>query len=181
MAPSDIKTTWTGQDVMEFLQGVNDKKRVDALKLIELMEKESGWQPKMWGPSIIGFGAYHYKYESGHEGDAPVIAFSPRKAAITLYLMPDPDNREEMLARLGKHKITKACIYVNKLADVNLDVIREMVHVSIDYVKNNSMCHCKTEQAVAHIAFKKCGSSAIARSSQAVFYSQCQPSKYYVL
>jgi hypothetical protein len=137
MAKSDNKTTWTGQDVMEFLDQLQEKKRADALKLIALMEKASGWPAKMWGPSIVGFGKYHYRYESGREGDAPVVGFSPGKAAISLYLLYDSEERDEMLARLGKHRASKACTYINKLADVDMDVIKEMVHATINHIRKD--------------------------------------------
>ena len=89
----------------------------------------------MWGPSIVGFGSYHYKYESGHEGDAPLVAFSPRKDAITLYLA-NFDRRDELLQQFGKHKTGKGCIYVKKLVDVNVDILQEMIDLSVKHMKS---------------------------------------------
>ena len=88
----------------------------------------------MWGPSIVGFGSYHYKYESGHEGDAPLVAFSPRAAAISLYLSGNFDKREELLQKFGKHKAEKGCIYIKKLSDVNIEVLKEMISNHIKHI-----------------------------------------------
>src|SRR5690606_8674207 len=105
-----------------------------SFELIEIFKSLSGFEPKMWGPSIIGFGKYHYKYASGHEGDAPITGFSPRKDAIALYLVPESEKREEMLSRLGKHKSGKSCVYVKKLADIDRDVLKEMIADSIAHI-----------------------------------------------
>jgi hypothetical protein len=131
------KTTQTETSVEEFIQTfVEDQtKREDAFSLINIMQDQSGFEPKMWGPSIIGFGSYHYQYASGHQGDAPLVAFSPRKAAITLYLYTTADNREEFLTKLGKHKASKGCIYIKKLSDIDVEVLKEMITFSINYVK----------------------------------------------
>jgi hypothetical protein len=130
------KTTDTETSVPDFIDNVADEsKRNDCLKIIQLMEEESGYPAKMWGTAIVGFGSYHYKYESGHEGDAPLIAFSPRANAITFYVAPDFPQREELLAKLGKHTTGKACIYVKKLADVNIDTLRTMIVESVKYMK----------------------------------------------
>lgn len=102
------------------------------------MQKVSGHAPRMWGPSIIGFGSYHYKYASGHEGDAPLIGFSPRKAAISLYVYAGylgDEKQVEMLSNLGKYKMGKACIYVKKLTDINLDVLQQMMQSTISFLK----------------------------------------------
>src|SRR3954469_15184630 len=110
------KTTETKNSIAAFINSVDDElKRKDSFQIVEIMKKQSGFEPKMWGPAIIGFGSYHYKYESGHEGDAPIIAFSPRKAAISLYLSADPAERVKLLAKFGKHKTGKGCIYIKKL------------------------------------------------------------------
>ncbi|HET6993335.1 MAG TPA: DUF1801 domain-containing protein, partial [Chitinophagaceae bacterium] len=120
--------------VTDFVRSVPDQQRQkDALAIIEMMKKESGFEPKMWGPAIIGFGSYHYKYESGHEGDAPLIGFSPRKAEFALYLSSKFDQREELLKQLGKHKTAKACLYIKKLEDVKLDVLKKMISNSFKY------------------------------------------------
>lgn len=132
------KTTQTQSSVEEFIQTfVEDQtKRDDSFALIKIMQEQSGFEPKMWGPSIIGFGTYHYKYASGHQGDAPLVAFSPRKAAITLYLYTSEENREEFLSKLGKHKASKGCIYVKKLSDIDVETLKKMIVFSIDYIKN---------------------------------------------
>ncbi|MCC6462052.1 MAG: DUF1801 domain-containing protein [Saprospiraceae bacterium] len=130
------KTTATQSSVFDFLQGVADeKKREDGFRLLELMQEQTGLEPKMWGPSIIGFGTYHYRYESGHEGDAPLVGFSPRASAISLYLAPHFEGKEALLARLGKHKAAVACIYIKKLGDIDTAVFAEMIDRSIAYTK----------------------------------------------
>ncbi|MCB0009313.1 MAG: DUF1801 domain-containing protein, partial [Anaerolineales bacterium] len=111
---SENKTRPTDQKVMEFLNSVEHKtRRTDGLTLLKMMEEITGEDAVMWGSSIVGFGSYHYKYESGREGDMPLVGFSPRKQSMTLYIMPGFDEYEGMLAELGKHKIGKACLYVN--------------------------------------------------------------------
>ena len=108
------KTNETEVDVTDFINSYvdNDQKKVDSFQLIELMRKWSGFEPKMWGPTIVGFGSYHYKYTSGHEGDAPLIGFSPRKATFSLYVYSPIKEHEHLLDNLGKFKMGKACIYV---------------------------------------------------------------------
>jgi hypothetical protein len=132
------KTTFTGKDVYEFINDFADseQKRRDSYELIKLMKKVSGREPKMWGPSIIGFDSYHYKYESGHEGDAPIIGFSPRKAAISLYVYSGLKEHEYLLKDLGKYKIGKACIYVKKLSDINEKSLNTLMKESIKYIKS---------------------------------------------
>jgi hypothetical protein len=99
------------------------------------MQAQTGFEPKMWGPSIIGFGSYHYKYASGHEGDAPLVGFSPRKDAISLYLF-NFNGKDELLKKFGKHKAAKACIYVKKLADIDSKVLKTMITNSVEYIRN---------------------------------------------
>ncbi|BBN97792.1 hypothetical protein St703_04970 [Sporolactobacillus terrae] len=122
--------------VIAFIEHVeHPRKKADAYKLLELFTETVGVQAKMWGPSIIGFGSYHYKYASGHEGDAPLTGFSPRKAKISLYLMMTDEAYEKFAADFGKHTRGKACIYVNKLADINCDVLQEMIRTSVAFAK----------------------------------------------
>ncbi|CAN5178594.1 hypothetical protein BH09BAC3_BH09BAC3_00710 [soil metagenome] len=129
------KTTDTGKDVNEFINKVADEtKRDDAFQLIEIFKSQTGFDAKMWGPSIIGFGFYHYKYESGHEGDAPLTGFSPRKAATVLYITGFP-KREEMLKKLGKYKVGKGCIYVKRLEDIERRVLEKMIVGSVKEMK----------------------------------------------
>jgi hypothetical protein len=130
------KTTETQQSVTDFINAVeNDAKRNDAFELVKIMQEATGFEPKMWGPSIIGFGSYHYKYDSGHEGDAPLAAFSPRKAATTVYFYLPEENREELLSKLGKHKSSKACIYINKLTDIDIEILKKIILLSIEFTQ----------------------------------------------
>ena len=126
------KTTETESSVIDFINIVEDvTKQNDAFELVALMQKQTGFEAKMWGPAIIGFGSYHYKYESGHEGDAPLVAFSPRKAAISIYAYLSADNKEELLSKLGKHKASKGCIYIKKLADIDIEILKAIVSGSV--------------------------------------------------
>ncbi|MCD7034173.1 DUF1801 domain-containing protein [Metabacillus sp. GX 13764] len=133
-----LKTKETDSSVIEFIEKVDSlKKREDAYLLLDLFTEATGYKPKMWGSSIIGFGAYHYKYESGHEGDAPLVGFSPRKAKISLYFATGDPNREAMLKNFGKHTTGKACVYINKVADIDTDVLKDMIRQSVSYLKEN--------------------------------------------
>ena len=136
MANAKIQTVETAASVSTFLKKVNnEQKQKDCFTIVEIMKEKSGFEPRMWGPAIVGFGKYHYKYESGREGDMPLIAFSPRKTEIVLYLSPDFDDKEELLKKFGKHKTTKACIYVKKLADVDINVLKKMIANSLKETK----------------------------------------------
>lgn len=132
------KTASTDNNVIEFIQLFADtaQKRADSMALLALMQRVSGYEPKMWGPSIIGFGNYHYKYESGHEGDAPLIGFSPRKAAISLYVYTGLPEHEPLLKNLGKFKMGKACIYAKKLTDINQEELKRIIEATIKYLKS---------------------------------------------
>ncbi|HAC56100.1 TPA: DUF1801 domain-containing protein [Candidatus Saccharibacteria bacterium] len=126
------KTQPTSQDVLDFLSGVPDEqKRLDSLALIEMMQEVSGKPATMWGPSIIGFDTYHYVYESGREGDMCVIGFSPRKSSLVLYLLEAlGENEPERVKKLGKCTTSKGCLYIKRLNDVDLDVLKELIEVS---------------------------------------------------
>ena len=139
------KTTYTGKDVTDFVNSYvdNEQKRADSFRLIELMQKWSGSEPKMWGPTIIGFGNYHYKYASGHEGDAPVIGFAPRKPAFSLYVFSGTEKSKLLLNDLGKFKMSKACIYVKKLSDINISTLQKLCKESIKYISKNYECSCR--------------------------------------
>lgn len=139
------KTAQTEVDVKDFIHSFveNEQKKADSFKLIELMKKWSGFEPKMWGPSIVGFGSYHYKYASGHEGDAPLMAFSPRKAAFTLYVTAVGHDNKKLLENLGKFKMTKACIYFKKLEDLNLEVLEKLSKASMEYTLETNECGCR--------------------------------------
>lgn len=131
------KTTETESSVVDFINAFveDESKRNDAFELIKLIQEVTLFKPKMWGPSIIGFGSYHYKYASGHEGDAPLVGFSPRKSAISLYIYVAPENRDELLSKLGKHKPSKGCIYIKKLADIDIEVLKNMISLSLEHLK----------------------------------------------
>lgn len=136
MAKYQAKTTETADSVAAFIKKIPDEQRqADAKVIVELMEKQSGFSAKMWGPAIIGFGSYHYVYESGHEGDAPLVGFSPRKNEFALYLSSSFDKREELLQQLGKHKTAKACVYIKKIADIKVEVLKKMITASVKHVK----------------------------------------------
>ncbi|MGX6443547.1 DUF1801 domain-containing protein [Neobacillus sp. K501] len=127
----------TDNSVVEFIESVeNEKKKADAYQLLEIFEEVTGYDAKMWGPSIIGFGSYHYKYASGHEGDAPLVGFSPRKAKISLYLTYESEEREKLLERFGKHTKGKACIYVNKLTDIDTSVLKDLIKLTVETYQN---------------------------------------------
>ena len=129
---AENKTKPTKQSVAEFIDSVADQtQRADAKALVKLMRSASGEAAKMWGPSIIGFGSYHYKYESGREGDMPVISFSPRKAATVLYLMGGLSGSEVLLEKLGKHTTGKGCLYIKTLADVDQAVLEALLAKSV--------------------------------------------------
>ena len=129
---AENKTQATTVDPKGFVAAVQHPvRRADAGVLLELMSRVTGCQPKMWGPSIVGFGSYHYKYESGREGDFIMTGFSAQKAKLSVYIIPGYDNLGEELSRLGKHKIGKSCLYINKLADVDMAVLEEIVRKSV--------------------------------------------------
>ncbi len=129
---AETKTKPTKESVSGFLNKVSDKtRREDCLKVLELMKDVTGEEPKMWGSSIVGFGRYHYKYESGREGDYMITGFSPRKGDLTLYIMNGFEPVSDLMTRLGKHKTGKSCLYIKKLADVDLGVLRKIVEKSV--------------------------------------------------
>ncbi|MEH7225332.1 DUF1801 domain-containing protein [Bacillus sp. JJ1566] len=132
----ELKTKENDASVIEFIEKVDNlKKREDAYKLLDIFAETSGYPAKMWGPSIIGFGSYHYKYATGHEGDAPLVGFSPRKAKISLYFAPGDEKRQELLERFGKHTSGKACVYINKIADIDVEVLKELIAQSIKFLQ----------------------------------------------
>lgn len=143
--PTKNKTTETKVNVKDFINSFVDKeqKKEDSFRLIELMSEWSGFKPKMWGPTIIGFGKYHYKYASGHEGDMPLLGFSPRKAEFSLYVTVPSKENKKLLNQLGKYKISKACIYIKKLDDINLEVLEKLCKESLNYHKENNECACR--------------------------------------
>lgn len=133
---SDNQTRPTDVPVETYLQGIEPpEKQADCREIGRMMAAATGSPATMWGPGIVGFGQYHYKYGSGREGDAPVTGFASRKRNITLYCMSGLDDSDELLGRLGKHKTGKACLYINSLADVDRAVLKEIIEKSVEYVK----------------------------------------------
>lgn len=135
----DNKTRPTDESVIAYLEQIQpDRKRADTFAILNLMREITGEEPVMWGTSIVGFGSYHYKYESGREGDMPLTGFAPRKQNLTLYIMDGFDGYDPLLTRLGKHKTGKSCLYINKLDDVDPAVLRELIEKSVEYMKKSN-------------------------------------------
>ena len=136
---AENKTQKTGASVEDFINSVGIKRRrEDGFTLLELMKEVTGEEPEMWGPSIIGFGDYHYRYESGREGDFFLTGFSPRKQSLSLYIMAGFEEYDSLLASLGKHRKGASCLYINKLADVDMGVLRELIEKSVEQAKANN-------------------------------------------
>lgn len=134
----ELKTKINDGNVLEFLNNVENKRRKeDSLTLLDIMSEITKEEPKMWGDSIIGFGTYPYSNKSGFEGEWMKIGFSPRKQSLTLYIMNGYVHYDDLLGRLGKHRIGKSCLYINKLADINVDVLKELIEHSFSYVSEN--------------------------------------------
>ena len=134
----EIKTKKNDSNVDEFIKtfGDTDKKRSDAFALLKIMQNCTGYTAKMWGSSIVGFGEYHYKSErSSQEGDWPLVGFSPRKAAISLYVYSGGEHQDEMLQKLGKFKMGKSCIYIKKLEDINMETLEALIISTIDFLQ----------------------------------------------
>lgn len=131
---SDVKTKMTDTSVEDFINSVEgESKKADAFTLLDIYKEVTGHQPKMWGPSMIGFGQYHYKSErSSQEGDWPLAAFSPRKQNLTLYVMTGLNDYSDLLGKLGKYKTSKACLYINKLSDVDINILKQLIKNSYD-------------------------------------------------
>ena len=133
---AELKTKLNKASVEKFLNSVKDEqKRQDSFKILEMMKKITKEEPKMWGPSIIGFGKYHYKYASGHEGDMCMAGFSPRKEALTIYILPGFEKNKSVMEKLGKYKTGKSCLYIKKLDDVDTNVLRQLISNSYKYMK----------------------------------------------
>jgi hypothetical protein len=132
---AELKTKLNDGDVHAFLNSISDeKKRQDSFAILKLMQEATNAKPKMWGDSIVGFGSYHYKYASGREGDWFLAGFSPRKQNLTLYIMPGFEKYETLLNKLGKHSTGKSCLYIKKIEDVDLDVLKELVERSVQHM-----------------------------------------------
>ena len=139
------KTIYTAVNVNDFINSYVDdqQKKADSFRLIELMSEWSGFEPKMWGPTIVGFGNYHYKYASGHEGDAPLIGFAPRKPAFSLYVFAPTMENRHLLDDLGKYKMGKACIYIKKLSDINIETLKKLCEATFEYLNEHHECACR--------------------------------------
>jgi len=132
---AELKTKPTEESVEKFLKSIADADtRADCQVVFQMMKQATKAEPKMWGASIVGFGTYHYKYASGREGDWPLTGFSPRKQSLTLYIMPGFARYEELMQKLGKYKTGKSCLYIKKLADVSMSVLKQLVKQSVDYM-----------------------------------------------
>ncbi|MDO9086024.1 MAG: DUF1801 domain-containing protein [Anaerolineaceae bacterium] len=130
---AEIQTKVNDASVEEFLNKVeNEQKRKDSFEILKIMQQVTKEEPKMWGPAIIGFGSYHYRYESGREGDMPLLAFSPRKQSLTLYIGVGDDSDSPLLRKLGKYTTSKVCLYIKKLADVDRNVLQELIADSFE-------------------------------------------------
>lgn len=132
---AENKTTRNQSSVFDFLNGIQEeKKRQDALDLLQLFKNATGLKPEMWGPSIVGFGNYHYKYESGREGDFFLTGFSPRKQNLTIYIMPGFNRYPQLMKNIGKYKTGKSCLYVKKLEDIDREVLKKLIRESVEYM-----------------------------------------------
>ena len=137
---AENKTQKTGASVEDFIESVeNKRRREDGFALLEIMKDVTGEDAEMWGPSIIGFGDYHYKYESGREGDFFLTGFSPRKQSLSLYIMAGFEEYDSLLDALGKHRKGASCLYINKLADVDMEVLRELIEKSVEQARENNV------------------------------------------
>ena len=136
---TELKTKVNDADVVAFLNGVADeRKRQDCFAVLDLMQRITGAEPKMWGASIVGFGAYHYVYATGNSGDWLLTGFAPRAQNITLYIISGFDQYQELMARLGKYKTGKSCLYVKRLADVDLTVLEQLVAASVEHMRQTN-------------------------------------------
>lgn len=138
MTKANNKTQPTAVSPEEFLATIEHlRRRADGLTLLEFFKKATNLPPKMWGPNIVGFGRYYYKYASGREGHHLITGFSPRKSALSIYIMPGYRDLSSELARLGKHRMSVSCLYINKLSDVDMDVLEGIVCNGVDYMRSN--------------------------------------------
>ena len=133
---AEMKTKPTNEGVEDFLNRIPEtERREDCFAVAKMMEEITGDKPKMWGPSIVGFGSYHYKYASGREGDWPVTGFSPRKKDLTLYIMMGLEKHPELMEKLGKHTHAKSCLYIKRLSDIHLPTLKKLIKTSLKELK----------------------------------------------
>ena len=140
---AEAKTKPTSESVEKFLNKVSDEeRRADCFAVAKIMEEITGEKPKMWGPSIVGFGSYHYKYASGREGDWPVTGFSPRKKDLTLYIMMGFEKHADLMEKLGKHSSSKSCLYIKRLSDVHIPTLKKLIKIGLkdlrEYTKSQT-------------------------------------------
>ena len=134
---AEPKTKPTNQSVKEFLNEIPEpERRADCFAIAKIMEEITGEKPKMWGPSIVGFGTYHYKYASGREGDWPMMGFSPRKRDLTLYIMMGFERHADLMEKLGKHSTGKSCLYIKRLSDVHIPTLKKLIKIGLKDLKN---------------------------------------------
>ena len=134
---AELKTQKTNASVNEFLNAISDeRKREDSFKIMQLMKEITGEEPSMWGPSIVGFGSYHYRYASGRENDWFLTGFSPRKQNLTIYFMSDFTKKTELLLKLGKFKTGKSCLYINRLEDIKMNILRQLIKESVENIES---------------------------------------------
>lgn len=137
---AELKTRQTKASVKDFLNQISDEeRRKDCFAIAKMMEEITGEKPKMWGPSIVGFGTHHYKYASGREGDWPITAFSPRKNNLTLYVMVGYEDHADLMKQLGKHSTAKSCLYIKRLSDVHIPTLKKLIKVGIRKMKNYTL------------------------------------------
>lgn len=133
---AELKTRQTKASVEKFLNQIPDEtKRDDCFQIARIMQEITGKEPKMWGPSIVGFGSYYYKYASGHEGEWPIAAFSPRKQDLTIYFMPGFQEQTELMQQLGKHRSSKSCLYIKRLSDIHVPTLKKLIRHSVKTMK----------------------------------------------
>src|SRR5688572_22699031 len=146
---AELKTKPTQASVKEFLNQIPDKeRRDDCFAVAKMMEEITGDKPKMWGPSIVGFGTYRYKYESGREGDWPIAAFSPRKKDLTVYIMVGFfEQHPELMKQLGKHSTGKSCLYIKRLSDIHIPTLKKMIKTSIKQLQDYKISRAKSSKS----------------------------------
>lgn len=136
---AELKTKENETNVEAFLNGIEDEqRRKDCQAVAKMMQQVTKAKPKMWGSAIVGFGNYHYKYASGREGDWMLVAFSPRKQNLTLYITAGFDGREDLMMKLGKHKTGKGCLYINKLSDIDTTVLKALIQKSVEHMQKTN-------------------------------------------
>jgi Domain of unknown function (DU1801) len=146
---AELKTKQTDESVEKFLNRIPDaERREDCFAIAKLMEEITGYEPRMWGPSIVGFGSFHYKYASGREGDWMMTGFSPRKKDLTLYLMMGFEKHQDLMKQLGKHSASKSCLYIKRLSDIHQPTLKKLIKASVKQLKEytGNLSHANTQK-----------------------------------